>query len=194
MAKDTKEIIVRTLLNIASENGKLTIDEISKRSHITRTTIRRNFPEGVPGIVKYVTLNIVSEVNEILFRYNIDELSLNTYSDIILSVLWKHRDEARIIYTSQLPFKFIIPISEQAWSWAEKRYNNLAKVHDLAPHFSGKELFQYFNAQLLAILTLWLSADIPIEPHLFKPKFTFLMSTSIKTLIYQGIEENNTLQ
>ena len=41
--KDTKEIIIRTLLNIASESQKVTIEEISKRSRITRTTIKNNF-------------------------------------------------------------------------------------------------------------------------------------------------------
>ena len=30
--KDTKEIIIRTLLNIASESQKVTIEEISKQS------------------------------------------------------------------------------------------------------------------------------------------------------------------
>nr|WP_282674310.1 TetR/AcrR family transcriptional regulator [Lactococcus cremoris] len=52
MTKDTKEIIVRSLLNIASENGKINIEEIAKRSHITRTTITNNFKNRVPSIVE----------------------------------------------------------------------------------------------------------------------------------------------
>lgn len=188
MAKDTKEIIVRTLLNIASENGKLTIDEISKRSHITRTTIRRNFPEGIPGIVMYIVLNIIHEINEVLFRYDIENITLEKFTDIILSIMWKHKDKVRIIYTSQLPYKFIVPISEEAWPWAEEYYNKLVKKHCLAPYFSGKELFRFFNAQVSSILTLWLTTDIPVEPRVFKPKFIFLMSSSIKKLIYKGVQ------
>lgn len=70
MTKDTKEIIIRTLLNIASESQKVSIEEISKRSHITRTTIKNNFKTGIPGIVEYIYLNIVDEVNERLLQYN----------------------------------------------------------------------------------------------------------------------------
>jgi hypothetical protein len=189
MAKDTKEIIVRTLLNLSSENGKLTIDEISKRSHITRTTIKNNFNTGIPGIVEYIYLTIVDEVNEIILRHKIEDVSLETFSNALLSVLWKHREKAKIIYTSQLPFKLVGPISERTWSWAEIRFNKLVKEHELAPYFSGKELLHYFNAQLIAILTFWLSADLPVEPDIFHEKFIFLMSTSIKSLIYKDIDQ-----
>jgi AcrR family transcriptional regulator len=189
MAKETKEIIIRTLLNISSEeDGKMTIEEISKRSHITRTTIRKNFNGGISEIVEYMYLGIVDEVNDIIFNYKVEELSLDTFADVLLSVLWKNKDKARIIYTSKLPFKLVGPISDRTWNWAEIRFNNLVKVHGLSPYFSGKELLKYFNAQLLTVLTLWLSADIPIPPHIFKPKFMFLMSTSIKTLIYKDID------
>lgn len=188
MAKDTKKIIARTLLNISSENGKMTIDEISKRSYITRATIKNNFEKGIPGIVEYIYLNIVDEVNEVIFRYKVEELSLEIFSSVLISTLWKHKEEARIIYTTQLPFKLIGPISERTWNWAEARFNTLVKDHGLAPHFSGQDLLNYFNAQLIAILTLWLSADIPVEPHIFQEKFLFLMSTSVKSLIYKDID------
>lgn len=60
-------------MNIASENKKMTIDKISKRSHITRTTIKNNFNIGSLGIIEYIYLNIV---DKIIFKYNIEELSI----------------------------------------------------------------------------------------------------------------------
>ena len=127
MTKDTKEIIIRTLLNIASENEKLTIEEISKRSHITRATIKRNFKAGVPAIVEYIYLNIVDEVNERLLQYKCEEVSLELLADILLPVLWQHKEEAHIIFGSQLPFRLIGPISYRTWKWAEKHFNSLIK-------------------------------------------------------------------
>lgn len=49
MTKDTKEIIIRTLLNIASESQKVTIEEISKRHTLPaqrlKIILKRAFPE-----------------------------------------------------------------------------------------------------------------------------------------------------
>ncbi|KZK08463.1 putative transcriptional regulator [Lactococcus cremoris] len=188
MTKDTKEIIIRTLLNLASENEKLTIEEISKRSHITRATIKRNFKTGVPGIVEYIYLNIVDEVNDRLLRYKCEEVSLELLADIMLPVLWQHKAEAHVIYSSQLPFRLIGPVSDRTWKWAEKRFSFLIKEHNLSNYFTGQELLKYFNAQLITVLTLWLEADIPIELEKFRPKFLFFMSTSIHELIFKGID------
>lgn len=174
MTKDTKEIIVRTLLNIASESQKVTIEEISKRSHITRTTIKNNFKSGVPGIVEYIYLNIVDVTIELL-------------ADLLLPVLWQHKEEAHIIYSSQLPFRLIEPVSDRTWKWAEKRFNFLIKEHGLANYFTAQELLKYFNAQLITVLTLWLEADIPIHLDKFRPKFMFFMNASINELIFKGI-------
>ncbi|KST86991.1 putative transcriptional regulator [Lactococcus lactis subsp. lactis] len=186
MTKDTKEIIIRTLLNIASESQKVTIEEISKRSHITRTTIKNNFKTGVPGIVEYIYLNIVDEVNERLLQYNCEDVTIELLADLLLPVLWQHKEEAHIIFGSQLPFQLIGPISDRTWKWAEKRFNFLIKEHGLANYFTAQELIKYFNAQLITVLTLWLEADIPIAYEKFRPKFIFFMSTSINELIFKG--------
>lgn len=188
MTKDTKEIIIRTLLNIASESQKVTIEEISKRSHITRTTIKNNFKTGVPGSVEYIYLNIVDEVNERLLQYECEEVSLELLADILLPVLWQHKEEAHIIYSSQLPFRLIEPVSDRTWKWAEKRFNFLIKEHGLANYFTAQELLKYFNAQLITVLTLWLEADIPIHLDKFRPKFMFFMNASINQLIFKGIK------
>jgi hypothetical protein len=189
MSKDTKKIIARTLLTISSENGKMTINEISKRSHITRTTIMNNFNTGIPGIFEYIYLNIVNEINEAIFRYKIEELSLEIFSNILLSILWNHKEEVRIINTTHIPFNITGPISDKTWSWAEARFNKLAKDHGLFPYFSGKDLLNYYNTQLIAIITLWLGTSIPIEPSIFQHTFLLLTSNSIKSLIYKDIED-----
>ncbi|WP_282667434.1 TetR/AcrR family transcriptional regulator [Lactococcus cremoris] len=188
MTKDTKEIIVRSLLNIASENGKINIEEIAKRSHITRTTITNNFKNGVPSIVEYIYLNIVDEVNQQLLLYNCEEVSLEILADIMLPILWKHKAEAHIIYSSQLPFRLIKTISDRTWKWAEKRFNFLVREHDLSNYFTGQELLKYFNAQLITVLTLWLEADIPLELEKFRPNFLFFMNSSVHELIFKGID------
>lgn len=188
MAKDTKEIIIRTLFNIASENGKITVEEISKRSHITRTTIKNNFPTGIPGIVELAYINIVREVNEQLLTYKCEEVSLELLADLLLPVLWRHKEEAHVIFSSQLPFRLIDKISDETWNWGQNRFNSLIKENELANYFSGRELLKYFNAQLIAILTLWLEADIPVNIDLFRPKFIFLMKISVDELIFKGID------
>ncbi|CAM3024344.1 TetR/AcrR family transcriptional regulator [Lactococcus hircilactis] len=188
MSKDTKNIIIRTLFNIAAENGSLTVEEISKRSYITRTTIKSNFPDGIPGIVEFAYLKIVREVNERLLSYPCEEVSLDVLADILLPVLWAHKEEAHVIYSSQLPFRLIDSIRDETWHWAKNRFNALIKEHGLANYFTGKELLKYFNAQLVAVLTLWLEADIPVDLDLFRDKFLFLMKMSVRELIYSGIE------
>jgi len=188
MAKDTKSIIIRTLFNIAAENGKLTVEEISKRSYITRTTIKSNFPTGIPGMVEYTYLNIVHEVNERLLTYKFEEVSLELLADILLPVLWRNREAAHIIFSSTLPFRMIDTISDETWEWGKERYDAMIKKHGLANYFSGRELLKYFNAQLIAVLTLWLEADIPIDIELFRPKFLFLMKTSVNELIFKEID------
>lgn len=93
----------------------------------------------------------------------------------MLPVLWQYKEEAHVIYSSQLPFRLIGTISDETWEWAKNRFNGLIKEHGLANYFSGKELLKYFNAQLVSILTLWLEADIPVELEVFREKFLFLI-------------------
>ena len=188
MAKVTKQIIIRTLLNIAAENNKLTIEEISKRSGIPRSTIKKNFPDDINGIVEYIYIGIVREVNQTLLQYDVNDVSLELFSNIFLPILWKHREEAHIIYTSPLPFQLIDQISAETVEWAGDRFNKLVIEHDLAPNFSGIDLLKYFNAHLVAILTLWLGVRFPVDIEKFKPIFLYLMRTPMKDLIYKGID------
>ncbi|AYG01891.1 TetR/AcrR family transcriptional regulator [Lactococcus allomyrinae] len=188
MTKDTKKIIVRTLLEIAAQHGSLTIEEVSRRSNITRNTIQRNFNnEGIKGIVDYINGNIVQEINNQIFRHQPDELPLEIFADILLSVMWEHRDEAHIIYTSDLPFKPASQTVELSFSWLGERYERLVKEHRLAPIFTAKELVRFYNTYIYALLSLWLSSDVPVEPSVFKPKFLYLMKISMYDLIYKGI-------
>lgn len=184
MAKDTKDTIVRTVLNIASENGKLTIEEISKRSYITRTTIKNNFKKGVPEIIEYSYLNIIQEVNIRLFKYKCEDVSLELFADIALPILWSYREHLRIIYT-KLPFRLTDLITEETFGWAKVHFDTLVKEHNLSKYFSGKDLLRYFHGQLITVLTLWLGADISLNFEVFKPKFIYLMSTSINSLIFE---------
>lgn len=188
MTQNKKDIIIRTLLNIASEDGKLTIEEISKRSHIPGTTIKKNFENGINGIVEYIYLNIVHEVNEKLFKFDVNDLSLETFSSILLPILWQHREAAHIIYTTNLPFRLLSSISHSTWAWAGERFDYLVEKHGLSHSFTGLDLLKYFNACLISVLTLWLGARIPIDIELFKPKFIFLMSNSLENLVYENID------
>ena len=106
MAKDTKNLLIQTLLTIAKENGPLTVEEISRRSGITRNTIQRNFNnEGVKGIVYYIDKNITQEINEQLFKFDPDELPSDMYAK------------------NSLP-------------WIKERYTRILKKHGLNSFFS----------------------------------------------------------
>ncbi|MDR0318110.1 MAG: TetR/AcrR family transcriptional regulator [Lactococcus lactis] len=185
MAKDTKEIISQALLKISSENGKFTIEEISNRSYITRATIMKNFPNGIPEIIEYLGSQIIDNVNQELFKHDPDKLSLEQFADIILPILWENKDSAQIMYTTSLPFHPIPIATNSAWTWVENRYNRLVKVHNLSPYISGKELLVYWNSYLISVLMFWLLNDNPLEPKEFRPKFLFLMRTSLNDLIFK---------
>lgn len=188
MSKDTKAIVIRVLLNIAAEHGPLTVEEVSRRSGITRNTIQNNFGnKGISGIVEYIYSTVIDEVNERLFQHDANELPLEIFADILLSVVWRYHDQIHILYTSDLPFRPVGQMTNTAYPWVKKRYDWLVKEHGLAPLFSGKELLYYWNAHLVSVLSLWLDADLPVEPSVFKPKFLYLMKTSMYDLIYKGI-------
>lgn len=183
MTYKKKEIIARTLLNIAAEQGKITIEEISKRSHISRNTIKNNFENGIIDIVKYMYIQIINEVNTTLLKYDVNKLSLEDFADIVLPVFWNNREKARIIYISNLPFRLLDDICQLTWNWCEDKFNKLVIVHGLEQEMSGFDLLIYFNAQLISIFTFWLSVPLPIDVENFKPKFLFLMNISIIDLV-----------
>lgn len=187
MAKDTKTIITSTLLKIISEKGKLTISEIYKQSFISRATIMNNFPGGVNEIIEYIYFEVMKEIIHVLKQYDPDNLPLEQLADIVLPILWKNRKTAYILFNSSVPFRPTSSTSDEIWPWVEKRYNSLVKTLGLSPLFSGKELHQYWNDHLLAIFTLWLSSESPLEPDEFRSIFLFLARTSINDLIYYGI-------
>ncbi|MDR0318109.1 MAG: MarR family transcriptional regulator [Lactococcus lactis] len=187
MTSAKKEAIIRTLLNISAENGKLTIEEISKRSNIPRSTINRNFKNGINEMVETLYLSVVHEINYQLLEYNPLDMTLEIFSDIVLPILWNHRNEAQVLFTSNLPFQLIKPVSGIVWDWAKEYFENLVQIHGLSPYFSSLELLQYFNAQLTSIFILWLGVRIPMEVEVFKQKFLFIMNSSMKNLIYFDI-------
>lgn len=191
MARDTKSIIVSTLLEIITEDGKLTISEIHKRSYITRATIMNNFPGGINEIIEYVYSEIVKEINNSLKKIKLEELNLERFTDTILPMLWENRKTIHILYTSSIPFCPTTVTSRDTWLWAESRYNSVAKNTGMSPFFSGRELLQYWNNQLLAILNLWLGSKNPLNLEEFRPIFLFLVQSSICDLIS---EEDNLMK
>ncbi|QPS70566.1 TetR/AcrR family transcriptional regulator [Lactococcus garvieae] len=188
MAKNTKEIVIRTLLNIAAEGGRVNVEEITRRTGITRNTIRHNFGDkGIEGIIEYIYLDIFHEINEQLFRHDPNEIPVEIFADIVLPILWQHRDEAHILATSNLLYRTDAGAIDLTFPWAKERYDYLVKEHELNPYFSSKQLLSFWISYLDIIFTLWFSAQIPLEPEKFKPLFIKLIKTSMYDLIYKGI-------
>lgn len=188
MAKDTKKIVVRTLLNLAAEKKPLSVEAVSKRSGITRNTIQKNFDnQGIEGIVNYINGTILNDINEQLFKFDPDELPIEIFADIVLTILWKHRIEAHLLFTTHIPFKAASQTVELSFTWVKKRYEHLVAEHHLAPIFSAEELLEFWNVYLYGVFSLWLNAEVPVEPEIFKPKFLYLIKTSMYDLIYKDI-------
>ena len=106
MAKDTKDIVIEALISLAAKQDMVTVEDISRYSGITRNTIQKNFNnQGINGIVDYINHKITTEINTELMRFDPDELPLEIFADITLTIMWKYRREAHVLYTSNLPFK-----------------------------------------------------------------------------------------
>nr|UKS68167.1 TetR/AcrR family transcriptional regulator [Lactococcus garvieae] len=190
MAKDTKDIVIEALISLAAKQDIVTVEDISRYSGITRNTIQKNFNnQGINGIVDYINHKITTEINTELMRFDPDELPLEIFADITLTIMWKYRREAHVLYTSNLPFKPRINSIENSLSlpWVEKRYEALVKAHNLAPIFTASDLLYFWNSFLYSVFSLWLSSPIPVDPKEFKPKFIYLVKTSIFDLIYKDI-------
>ncbi len=188
MAKDTKQIIIHTLLKLAVEGGKLNIEELSKQSGITRNAIQKNFNNrGISGIVDYINLGILTEINDELFKHSASDTPLEIFADVWLGVLWSHHEELQILIKSDLPFSPLQLTAEASYSWLQERYEFLVKEHHLSPIISAKDLAIFWNSFLISMLILWLNSDNPAEPNLFRPKFLYLMKTSMYNLMYKGI-------
>lgn len=188
MAIDTKKIIIKTFLEISSENKIATIQEISKRSYITRKTISRNFNNGISDIMQYIYSEIISTVNAELLKHNLNNLSLEEFADIILPIVWSYRQEIKILYSSPF-YSRVVPIATNSiWSWLELRFQNLVKLHNLSPAFHGIELLNYWNLYLFSILTLWVTSPNPSSVSIFRTRFIFLMKTSIRELIFKEVK------
>lgn len=188
MAKNTKEIVIRTLLNIAAEGGIINIEEITRRTGITRNTIRHNFGNrGIDDIVAYIYRGIFQEINAQLFRHSPDEIPVEIFADIILPILWQHRDEAHILVTSNLLYRTDAGTIDLIYPWAKERYDYLVKEHQLSPYFSSRQLLSFWISYLDIIFTLWFSVQIPLTPEKFKPIFIKLVTTSMYDLIYKDI-------
>ncbi|WP_251422473.1 TetR/AcrR family transcriptional regulator [Lactococcus muris] len=188
MAKNTKEIVIRTLLNIAAEDGVVNVEEITRRTGITRNTIRHNFGnKGIDSIIAHIYTEIFQEINEQLFRHDPSEIPVEIFADILLPILWKHRDVAHILVTSNLLYRTADGATDFVFPWAKEHYDYLVKEHQLSPYFSSKQLLSFWISYLDIIFTLWFSSQIPLEPEKFKPIFIKLIKTSMYDLIYKGI-------
>jgi AcrR family transcriptional regulator len=185
-----KDIIARTLLNIASDvNSNLTIEEISKRTNISRLTIKKNFKNGISDIIEYVYSGIIEKITKKLITYDITKLTLENFSDILLPIVWGHRDMLHIIYTSKFAFRIRSYISSEMLTWLGPFINKLLKKHRIISSFSAIELLEYFNSYLTSVLILWLSPKIPLNVELFKPKFLFLMNNSLENIFYNNFSK-----
>ncbi|AYG00369.1 TetR/AcrR family transcriptional regulator [Lactococcus allomyrinae] len=189
MAKDTKQIVIQALLNIMSENGILNLEEITRRTGVTRNTIQKNFNnQGIDGIFDFIYSQILTEINDRLFQHDPNELPIEIFADIVLNILWKHRDVIRILSISDRLHQAIIQFTELSFPWIKKRYELLVKINNLSPIISPKKLYSLWNNHFFGIISIWLSEQYPVKPCVFKPKFCFLIRTSMYDLIYKDIK------
>lgn len=188
MAKDTKKLVVQAVFNILDEKVPLNLEEIIRRTGITRQTIQNNFEhKGLDGIFDFIYRTMIEEAQQQLFRYNADELPIEIFADIILNVSWKYRKEWHTLVAANRNHQAIELSTELSLPWVEKRYERLIKLHHLFPVVTPRSLLKYWNGCLYSALEIWLSASYPVEPSVFKPVFIFLMKNSLQTVIYSEL-------
>lgn len=188
MAKHTKKYICQAVLNILSDGGTLNIEEITRKTGITRQTIKNNFDsKGIEGIMEYIYREIIIDINIRLFQHDPDEMPLEIFADIVLNAIWKHRDTWYILYKSNYHLQAVTIATAYAYPKVKDRYQKLMKKHALHNIMSPKDLFMLRNSYLFAVLSTWLNVSFPVEPHIFKPKFIYLMTNSMEKIFYSNI-------
>lgn len=179
--RETREMIINAVMRLALKNKErthLTITEIATEAGLSRQAIYQKHFKNVAEIFEDIHVTIDEQI---LKTFEQKVLTLppseiyNGIAQYILPLVYQHREWLRVLYSTNIDLK---------WRrYLHVRYSTitltyLAKYPPLNSPLSQEKTINLLTDHLLAVISTWLSDDLPMHPEKFAPIFLTLMTRS----------------
>ncbi|MFV0555874.1 MAG: TetR/AcrR family transcriptional regulator [Lactovum sp.] len=187
MAKDTKQILLRSFLELLEKKGitQITETDLAKASGVTRFTIQNNFGKNfAKTITDYLYDKISKNLLDKLSHFDPEDMTIEIFADILLPIVWKYQTSIRIIANSS-----ILPMSDTFlfapfFKWAEPLFSRTwEQQKKTLTQFDTYDMYCLWVQQIILYIVMWIRKPVPEDPKLFKKTFCYLLRTSAASLI-----------
>lgn len=184
MVLGTRENIINALFRFAAKHPddyNITIADVASEAHISRQAIYKKHYSTVETIIEDIHEIISSE-----FQNELDKFSENSGDELfpfviknILPLIYRYRTWLKILYTTSMDPHWL--------DFVEKRYSNWLsphiKVNSNLPGVTQVFLRKYISKQIISLISLWISEEIPDPPEVFSKKFLKILEHPTTRLI-----------
>lgn len=192
MSKDTRQVIINALFNLAQENPDLshfTIKDIAIEAGISRQAIYQKHYSSVEDIIRDIHTQIATESREKLFSLP-PTLGVSPYqivADELLPVLYEHRDWLKIIYTSSLSSGWFRYLEASYRDWLTPFIQETAKKIQVKEEI----LLQMTISQIFSLIIAWLTQPFPAPPEIFRGTFLKMLCLSANDYLDESFRLGN---
>lgn len=180
MASGTRERIITAFFRLAAkfpDRTAFSIAEIADEAGISRQAIYKNHFNSPEEITEYIHTAVDRKVSESLSGSPKTVVrALHYFSEEILPILYENRTWLRYLYSTSADPVWRRFLTEKYRRWI---IDNLA-LNVKQIKISKEQAATLVVNNILSIIEIWVSEEIPATPHDFKHTFLELCKLSIK--------------
>ncbi|WP_429970455.1 TetR/AcrR family transcriptional regulator [Fructilactobacillus sp. Tb1] len=183
MRQNTKVKIAKALIDEVAiiPLSEINVSNLINESGVSRKSFYNHF-DGLDSVSDY-TIEMVNDsldLDDFMQIDNTEELVTRGF-EILTNAIYKHRDEIKILYTSDLSgrwMKFLITtystiVKEVVFA----NYNN----KNIIPKSAAITVYVY---TMIALIKDWITQPIPVKPVVFRKYLAKVLKTAPEDLIY----------
>ncbi|MCR1901111.1 TetR/AcrR family transcriptional regulator [Ligilactobacillus apodemi] len=184
--RETREMIINAVMRLALKDRhqeQLTLTEIALEAGISRQAIYQKHFKSVTEIFEYIHLTIDEQIWQV-FEQKVLTLPPNKlYQGIaeqILPLIYQHREWLKVLYGTNIDLKWRKYLYEK-YSTAAIMY--LKNQPGLNSPLSQEKTVKILTDHIIAIISAWLSDEVPLHPTQFSQVFLEMMVRSPESFL-----------
>lgn len=181
MISNTQENIINALFQLANKHplrSDFSIAEIADKAGISRQAIYKKYFKNETEILNYLHQEIDKNVMTVLLDYKKQTDPFTYFAENVLPIIYKYRNWLKYLYSTALDPNWTSFLKKQYLSWA---YKNISFRN--IDNLSKDILTEVLVGDILNIIEIWMTQEIPDHPQKFTKTFLLLIHKSLDDLV-----------
>ena len=179
MAKNTRELIIGSLITLAKKNpqrSSFTMTEIAAEAGISRQAIYQKHFNNFEDIIEYIHEETNQHIFSVFNKYcpNNDGDPVTFLADYILPLIYEKKEIVNTLYTTQVDPCWKEFLRGTYSEWVLKNVN-----YQLKYNFNKEDIAYIITTMAISFIEVWIRKDNPIPPEEYRETFIQLSKTSL---------------